>query len=283
MKIKITNELQIDWMNHSSLVGEEGIPWHLNAAQGEGINASPRAAILALGELKEEILREAGFSSEKPVTHGYALFRDGTFSPWVEIVSNNKLFAGDVGPSVVYGRGICLPLPVGQVNDRCLKEALSFLKYTGEVFVSLDKQGVPVDFFLGSQIAIAQLYCFLIRRNRVTSFLEFFTEGKPINFSEKMSINCLVSPVGWPFVEGLAPINIPSELRQNLFMLPPVGIVAASGTTVKETRLRLKAALHQIQEKNSGNVQYRIDAHFQNGLVLTASTYGALAGNSASS
>jgi len=280
MKIRITNELQIDWMNHSSLVGEEGIPWYLNLGETEeGINTSPRASALATEEIVDELKKECGFSTEKPATHVYALFSNGTFSPWVEVLTDNHLMAGDVGPIVSFGRGICLPLPVGQINDRPLKELLNFLKYSGEVLAIVDKQGVPVGFQLGGQIAICQLYAFLIRRNRLSRFLEFFTEGKPIEFNEKISINCLVSPVGFPFVENLPAINIPSELRQNLFMLPPVGIVAASGNSIKEVRLRLKAALHQIQEKNSGNVQFRIDAHFQNGLVLGTPIYAELARN----
>jgi hypothetical protein len=278
MKIRITNPMQIDWINHGSNVSDsEGIPWHMTTGAEEGINSSPRAHLLT-EELTQEILAECQFSKEPAVTQVYALFDGTKFSQWAEIVTDNHLFAGDLGPSVLYGRGICIPLPLGQVNDRPLGEALRFLKYRGEVLATVDCQGLVVNFRLGSQIAMLQLYSFLLRRNRVTSLFDFLLNGTPLAFTEKISINCLVSPCGWPFVNDLPPINIPTELRQNLFMLPPVGMVVASGNSLKEVRMRLKAALHQIENKNAG-VQYRIDAHYCKGLVLSAPTYGELVGS----
>lgn len=263
--ITLTHETQLDWDNHSSLISPAGeIPWCMAPQENvEGINSSEKSALLPHG-LYEKILSGGDFSGNK-VGEVYSLFNGETFSPWAEMTMDNRLFAGDMGPGTIFGRGLAIVLPTGMVGDSELKDALKLLSYRGEVAGEIDETGKIVGFHLGSPIGAFRLYSYLFRGDRADKCLRFILgKEKTLIPEEKISLSTFVTPYGFP-LEKTEPLQVPSDFRQNFFVHSPGGVVTVSGNTMKEARVRMKKIL-RILEKKNGRIQYRIDYWFSTGL-----------------
>jgi hypothetical protein len=275
MKIQITDEVQLDWINHAAEINQnEGTPWLLAPTLGSyGINSSKKSALfLSEPALVEEFLAESALSKAPQVSQCYSVFNGKAFGPWIEVGSNDRLMAGDLGVQIGYGRGIALPC---QVKDSALVEILASLDYIGEVTAPVDAEGYPTGFLLGYNPGHLQLYCSLLRKNKVTNVFSFICgEAQAIFFYEEIAANVLVSPEGWPF-QFAGAVTSPSEFRQNIFLFPPTALAVASGKTMKELAIRMKKILHVLKQ-NKEDIQYRIDFRYSTGLRLTFTKYQSL-------
>jgi hypothetical protein len=275
-KIRITDRIQSDWVNHSSRVGvEEGIPWLTMPCEFEGINSCPRANLLDKG-LKQELIEQGDFKSDyEAVGQVYSLFNGEFFGPWADVAISRRVFAGDMGPEGVFGKGVCVLLEKGHIRDSELRQALALLKYQGEVIATVDKTGKVMDFFLGSPFGAMQLYSYLFDRERIDKCLGFILQENPLEASEGICFSVLVGGGDYLSVPNPKPLQVPVEFRQNVFMVGNCGVAVASGKTVKEASVRIKKNLHNLKEKN-GEVVYRMDYSYSSGLTLGFPTYGAL-------